>query len=131
MNSQKTVVFTEKGPKPIGPFSQAIKANGMVFVSGQIGVVPETGEFAASDVVGQAEQVLKNIRVVLEAADSSLDHVVKVTVLIRDMNDFTKMNEVYMKYFTQDFPARTTFAVAGLPRNALVEMECIAMQANL
>lgn len=120
------VVSTGAAPGAIGPYSQAIKVNGMVFCSGQIPIDPSTGQFASEDVTGQTEQVLKNLSAVLEAAGSSLEQVVKTTVFLADMNDFAAMNEVYGKYFSTNKPARATVQAARLPRDARVEIECIA-----
>lgn len=120
------VVSTEAAPGAIGPYSQAIKVNGMVFCSGQIPIDPSTGQFASEDVTGQTEQVLKNLSAVLEASGSSLEHVVKTTVFLADMNDFAAMNEVYGKFFSANKPARATVQAARLPRDARVEIECIA-----
>ena len=110
------------------PLSQAIVASGdFVFVSGQIGVDPKTGEFAGAGLEEQAEQVLRNLSAVLEAAGSDLNHVVKTTVFLADMNDFNAMNEIYRRYFKEDPPARSTVQVARLPRNARIEIEAIAL----
>jgi 2-iminobutanoate/2-iminopropanoate deaminase len=121
------IVATDKAPGAIGPYSQAIKAGNMVFCSGQIPIDPQTGEFVPGGVVEQAEQVLKNLRAVLEASGSSLDRVVKTTVFLADMNDFTAMNEVYARYFGESKPARATVQAARLPRDARVEIDCIAL----
>ena len=123
----KQTVSTENAPGAIGPYSQAIKANGMVFCSGQIPIDPATGEFVSDDVADQTEQVLKNLGAVLEAAGSSFDQVVKTTVFLADMGDFAAMNEVYARYFSDNKPARATVEAAGLPKNARVEIECIAL----
>jgi len=120
------VVSTEAAPGAIGPYSQAIKVNGMVFCSGQIPIDPATGQFASEDVTGQTEQVLKNLSAVLDASGSSLEQVVKTTVFLADMNDFSAMNEVYGKFFSTNKPARATVQAARLPRDARVEIECIA-----
>ena len=123
----KEIVTTDNAPGAIGPYSQAIKAGGLVFCSGQIPIDPATGEFA-SDVVGeQTEQVLCNLREVLKAAGTSLDSVVKTTVFLVDMNDFAEMNEVYARYFSENKPARATVQAARLPRDAKVEIDCIAL----
>jgi 2-iminobutanoate/2-iminopropanoate deaminase len=122
----KDVVLTDRGPKPIGPYSQAIKSNGFVFVSGQIALDPKTGEFAAADVRVQTEKVFENLKGILEASGSSLNHVVKATVYLKEMNDFAAMNEVYAKFFPAAAPARTTIQVARLPKDALVEIDVIA-----
>ena len=121
------VVSTEKAPGAIGPYSQAIKANGMVFCSGQIPIDPATGNFVSEDVSDQTVQVFKNLTAVLDAAGSGLDKVVKTTVFLADMNDFAAMNEVYGQYFVENKPARATVQAARLPRDAKVEIECIAI----
>ena len=122
----KEVVLTGRGPKPIGPYSQAIKANGLVFVSGQIALDPQSGEFVGTDVRQQTERVLENLKAILEAAGTSLKHVVKTTVFLKDMNDFPAMNEAYAKYFSTTPPARSTVQAARLPKDALVEIDVIA-----
>lgn len=123
----KEIISTDNAPGAIGPYSQAIKARNFVFVSGQIPIDPKTGEFVSQDVVEQTEQVLKNLSAVLEAAGSSLNNVVKTTVFIADMNDFAQMNEVYGKYFSDNKPARATVQAARLPKDAKVEIECVAI----
>jgi 2-iminobutanoate/2-iminopropanoate deaminase len=123
----KEIVSTENAPGAIGPYSQAVKTANMVFCSGQIPIDPATGEFVSGDVAEQTEQVLKNLSAVLEAAGTSLNNVVKTTVFLADMNDFTAMNEVYAKYFSDNKPARATVQAARLPRDARVEIECIAL----
>ena len=123
----KDVVFTPRGPKPIGPYSQAIRAGGFLFVSGQVGFDPQTGEFVGNDVKSQTERVLENLKVILEAAGATLNHVVKTTVFLKDMNDFPMMNEVYAKYFGAAPPARSTVQAARLPKDALVEIDVIAV----
>lgn len=122
----KDVVLTDKGPKPIGPYSQAIRANGFLYVSGQVALDPKTGDFVGTDIRQQTEKTLENIKGILEAAGSNLHHVVKTTVFLKDMNDFAAMNEAYSKYFSQAPPARSTVQVARLPKDALVEIEVIA-----
>lgn len=123
----KEIISTENAPGAIGPYSQAVKTNGMVFCSGQIPIDIATGEFVSDDVAEQTEQVLKNLSAVLEAAGTSLNEVVKTTVFLMDMADFAAMNEVYAKYFSENKPARATVQAAGLPRGARVEIECIAV----
>ena len=123
----KEIVSTEKAPGAIGPYSQAIKAGGMVYCSGQIPIDPATGEFVSDVVAEQTEQVLRNLGEVLTAADSSLEDVVKTTVFLADMNDFAEMNEVYARFFSDNKPARATVQAARLPRDARVEIECIAV----
>ncbi len=122
----KQVINTKEAPGAIGPYSQAIKANGFLFVSGQLPVVPATGQFAEGGVSGQTRQSLENVKAILVAAGCTLDDVVKTTVFIKDMNDFGAVNAAYAEYFIQDCPARACFEVARLPKDALVEIEVIA-----
>lgn len=122
----KDVVLTDRGPKPIGPYSQAIRTNGFLYVSGQVALDPKTGEFVGTDIQQQTIRTLENIKGILEAAGSNMHHVVKTTVFLKDMNDFAAMNEAYAKFFTQAPPARSTVQVARLPKDALVEVEVIA-----
>jgi 2-iminobutanoate/2-iminopropanoate deaminase len=123
----KHIIQTEKAPQAIGPYSQAIKAGGLVFASGQIPIDPATGQFVMGGIAEQTEQVMKNLAAVLEAAESGLDRVVKTTVFLADMGEFAAMNEVYGKFFTNDPPARATVQAARLPRDARVEIEAIAV----
>lgn len=123
----KEIISTNNAPAAIGPYSQAIKVGNMVFVSGQIPIDPKTGEFVSNEVAEQTEQVLKNLSAVLEAAGSSLANVVKTTVFLADMNDFVVMNEIYAKHFADNKPARATVQAARLPKDARVEIECIAL----
>ena len=120
-------IKTENAPAAIGPYSQAIKANGFVFVSGQIPIDPQTGEFVTGGITEQTARVLKNLTGVLEAAGSSLEQVVKTTVFLADMKEFSSMNEVYKDFFPSAPPARSTVAAAGLPRDARVEIEAVAL----
>ena len=122
----KEVVLTARAPKPIGPYSQAIKSNGFLFLSGQVALDPQTNEFAGSDIRQQTERVFENIKGVLEAAGANFHHVVKTTVFLKDMNDFAAMNEVYARYFAAAPPARSTVQAARLPKDASVEIEVIA-----
>ena len=122
----KTIIATTKAPGAIGPYSQGIKANSFVFASGQLGLLPEAGEFAEGGVTGQTRQSLTNVKQVLEAAGSGLEKVVKVTVFLKDMKDFAAMNAVYSEFFTENFPARSAVQVAALPKEGLVEIEVIA-----
>lgn len=122
----KDVVLTDRGPKPIGPYSQAIKTEGFLFASGQVALDPATNEFVAGDIAKQTERVLENVKGILEAAGSNLHRVVKTTVFLKNMSDFSAMNEVYAKYFASAPPARSTVEVARLPKDALVEIEVIA-----
>jgi 2-iminobutanoate/2-iminopropanoate deaminase len=123
----KEVVATELGPKAIGPYSQAIKANGMVFLSGQIPLDPRTQQIVEGDVARQTERVLETLKAVVQAAGSSLDRVIKTTVFLADLNDFAAMNEVYARYFQNQPPSRSTVEVARLPRDARVEIDLIAL----
>ncbi len=123
----RTVIATDRGPKAIGPYSQAIKANGLVFLSGQIPLDPATQQLITGDVAAQTERVLQNITGILEAAGTSLARVVKTTVFLKDMNDFAAMNEVYGRHFSLEPPARSTVEVARLPKDVLVEIEVIAL----
>ena len=122
----KEIVTTDRGPKPIGPYSQAVKSNGFLYLSGQVALDPKTNEMNAGDIRQQTERVLENIKGILEAAGSNLHHVVKTTVFLKDMNEFPAMNEVYARYFTSAPPARSTVQAVRLPKDALVEMEVIA-----
>lgn len=123
----KQIIKTSHAPAAIGPYSQAVKAGGFVFASGQIPIDPQTGEFVPGGIAEQTEQVLRNLNAVLEATGSGLDQVVKTTVFLADMNDFAAMNEVYGRYFSEDAPpARATVQAARLPRDARVEIEVIA-----
>ena len=121
-------INTEKAPKAIGPYSQAIEAGGMVFVSGQLPIDPATGVFAEGGVKEQTRQSLTNAKHILEEAGTDLAHVVKTTVFLSDMNNFAAMNEIYAEFFNTPFPARSAVAVKTLPKNALVEVECIAVK---
>jgi len=121
----KRAIESSRAPKPVGPYSQAIDAGGFVFVSGQLGMDPETGNLAEG-VEAQAGKALANIAAILEAAGLEMKDVVKVTIFLTDMGDFPKVNEVYAGYFSEPWPARACVAVAGLPKGALVEVECIA-----
>ena len=123
----KETVSTENAPGAIGPYSQAVKTGNMVFCSGQIPINPATGEFVSENVAEQSRQVLINLSAVLEAAGTSLNNVVKTTVFLADMNDFAAMNEVYARFFSENKPARATVQAARLPRDARVEIECIAL----
>lgn len=123
----KDVIATDRGPKAIGPYSQAIRANGFVFVSGQIPLDPVTQQLVAGDIQVQTERVLENLKGIIEAAGSSLDHVVRATVFLADMNEFAAMNEVYGRYFRSQPPARSTVQVSRLPRDVRVEIDVIAL----
>lgn len=124
----KRIILTEKAPAAIGPYSQAVEANGTLYISGQIPIDPSIGKMVEGDITLQAEQVFKNIQAILEVAGYSFDDVVKSTVFIADMSLFPQLNEVYKKYYVSDCPARSTIAVKGLPLGALVEIETIAVK---
>ena len=129
MQAMKEIIATERAPKAIGPYSQAVRAGNLIFASGQIPIDPATSEFVAGGIAEQTEQVLKNLKAVFAAAGADLDQIVKTTVFLVDMNDFAAMNEVYGKYFGQNPPARATVQAARLPRDAKVEIEAIAVSA--
>ena len=122
----KMVVQTSQAPEAVGAYSQAISANGLVFCSGQVAIDPETGELVQGSVADQTRRSLENLSIVLEAADTALPHVLKVTAYLADMNDFPEFNEAYARFFSNDPPARATIGVSGLPKGALVEIECVA-----
>lgn len=122
----KQIIATDRGPKAIGPYSQAVKANGFLFVSGQVCLDPKTQQLVEGDISKQTERVMENLKGIVEAAGSSLDHAVKTTVFLSDMNDFAAMNAVYGKYFPSDPPARATVQVSRLPKDVKVEIELIA-----
>ena len=122
----KEVISTDRGPKAIGPYSQAIRSNGFLFVSGQVAFDPATQQIVDGDISKQTERVMENLKGIVEAAGSSLDHVIKTTVFLADMNEFAAMNAVYGKYFPTAPPARATVQVARLPRDVRVEIELIA-----
>lgn len=122
----RDIVITDRGPRPIGPYSQGIKSGGFIFLSGQVALDPKSGELTGGDIRQQTERTLNNIKAILEAAGANLHHVVKTTVFLKDLNDFAAMNEVYSRYFTTAPPARSTVQVARLPKDALVEIEVIA-----
>ncbi|ENL9967742.1 TPA: RidA family protein [Listeria monocytogenes] len=121
----KEIIQTSSAPKALGPYSQAVKVNGLIFTSGQLGINPETGELA-DGTTKQAEQAFKNIAAVLAEAGSGLDKIIKATVFFKDLNEFKAVNEVYATFFSSDFPARSAFQVARLPLDAAIEIEVIA-----
>ena len=122
----KKIIATEKAPKAIGPYSQAIVHNGIAYLSGQIPLDPATNQIVEGDIAIQTERVIENIKAVLAASGSGLDRVLKTTVFLRDMSEFSKMNEVYGRYFAAESPARSTIQAARLPRDVSVEIDCIA-----
>lgn len=127
MGTLREVIATEQAPRAIGPYSQAIRAGNLLFCSGQIPIDPSTGEFVSGGVAEQTEQVMRNLSALLSAGQSSLKQVVKTTVFLADMDDFTAMNEVYGRFFGENPPARATVQAARLPRDARVEIEAIAI----
>ncbi|MDH3217022.1 MAG: RidA family protein [Candidatus Krumholzibacteria bacterium] len=122
----KKIIETDRAPAALGPYSQAVDTGGFVFVAGQVPIKPATGRIEADDISGQTSQALDNVKAIIEAADLTLDAVVKVTVFLQSMDDFKAMNEVYATYFVKDPPARAAVEVARLPLGALVEIEAIA-----
>jgi 2-iminobutanoate/2-iminopropanoate deaminase len=123
----KKIVSTEKAPKAIGPYSQAIRTENLIFTAGQLGLDPNTMELVQDGIEAQTRQALTNLKHVLESADSGLNYVVKTTVFLQDMRDFANMNSVYGEFFPENPPARSTIQVAGLPKGGLVEIECVAL----
>ena len=123
---KKIIIETVEAPKPIGPYSQAVISNNMVFISGQISINPITNEVVDSDIMSETHQVMKNLMAILHAAGINFSHVLKSTILLSDMNFFPNVNEIYESYFASDYPARETFAVKGLPKNVNVEISMIA-----
>ncbi|MCS7281800.1 MAG: RidA family protein [Anaerolineae bacterium] len=124
---RKEIIRTEKAPTAVGPYSQAVRVGKFVFTAGQLGLVPGTKEFAGPDVESQTRQALENLRAILEAAGSSLRHVVKTTIFLQDLGEFARVNAVYGEYFPEEPPARSTVQVAALPLGARVEIEAIAV----
>lgn len=125
----KKMISTEKAPAAIGPYSQAIEVNNMIFTSGVIPIVPETGELVSGGIEEQADQAIGNLAALLAEAGVDMENVIKTTVFIKDMNDFAKVNEVYAKYFTSQFPARSCVEVARLPKDVLIEIEAIGVKS--
>lgn len=122
----KRIIFSNNAPKAIGPYSQGVESDGFLFLSGQLGLLPETGEFAEGGIEEQTRQALTNLKGILESMHRDLNHVVKTTVFLKDMNDFPKMNAVYATFFNNDPPARSTIEVSALPKGGLVEIDAIA-----
>jgi 2-iminobutanoate/2-iminopropanoate deaminase len=123
----REIIGTEKAPKAIGPYSQAVKANGFIFTAGQIALDPATGQIVEGGIAQQTSRVLENLKAILNAAGSSLDQAVKANVYLKDMNDFAAMNEVYGRYFSTNPPSRSTVEAARLPRDVRVEIDLIAI----
>ena len=127
----KTILSTEKAPLAIGPYSQGINTGNLLFLSGQLPICPEKGDIAATDIEGQTRQSLENVKAILESAGCTMDDVVKTTVYLNDIADFAKMNGVYAEFFNEgNYPARSAFQVAALPKAALVEIEIVALKAE-
>lgn len=124
----KTIINTDKAPQAIGPYSQAVEVNGMIYTSGMIPINPVDGTLVTGSVEEQAEQALKNLKALVEESGSSMERVIKTTVFIKDMNDFAKINEVYARYFTDNYPSRSCVEVARLPKDVLIEIEAIAIK---
>ncbi|WP_017282279.1 RidA family protein [Helicobacter pylori] len=124
----KEVIHSTLAPKAIGPYSQAIATNDLVFISGQLGIDASTGEFKGTDIHSQTTQSMENIKAILKEAGLGMDSVVKTTILLKSLDDFSVVNEIYGSYFKEPYPARATFQVAKLPKNALVEIEAIAIK---
>ncbi|GAA7841745.1 RidA family protein [Helicobacter pylori] len=124
----KKVIHSTLAPKAIGPYSQAIATNDLVFVSGQLGIDASTGEFKGTDIHSQTTQSMENIKAILKEAGLGMDSVVKTTILLKSLDDFSVVNEIYGSYFKEPYPARATFQVAKLPKDALVEIEAIAIK---
>lgn len=130
LNPEKEQISSEKAPKALGPYSAGIRMGNLIFTAGQLGIIPSTGEFAPGGVEEETFQALENIAAILAATGASMSQVVKTTVFLRDMNDFSQMNNVYAKFFTAPFPARSTVQVAALPKGGAVEIEVIAVMQD-
>ena len=124
----KKIINTPKAPAPVGPYNQAVMANDMLFISGQISIVPETGEMITHDISAETQQVMKNLSEILSEAGMNFENVVKTSIFLNDMGNFGAVNEIYASFFTNDPPARETVAVRGLPKDVNVEISCIAMR---
>lgn len=122
----KTIIKTDEAPKAIGPYSQGVLIDGFLYTAGQMGVVPETGEFVEGGIEAQTERVLENIKQILKAANMGFENVIKTTVFVTDMGDFSKINEIYGRYFKDNPPARSLVEVRNLPKGALIEIEVVA-----
>jgi 2-iminobutanoate/2-iminopropanoate deaminase len=124
----KEIVYSEKAPKPIGPYSQAVWVGNLIFLSGQIGIDPNTGELVAGGVLAETRQVMNNIGAILAKINLSFDNIIKTTIFLTNLADFAQVNQIYAEYFKQDFPARSTIEVKALPKGAKIEIEVIAQR---
>ena len=124
----KNIIYSENAPKPIGPYSQAVEIDNLVFLSGQIGIDPKTGNIVPGGVVAEARQVMKNIQAVLEEANLTFENMIKSTIFLTNLTVFNEVNQIYGEYFTEDFPARSTIEVQALPKGAKIEIEVIAQK---
>jgi len=127
---EKKIIATDQAPKALGPYSAGVSTGTMVFTAGQIGIDPETGKMVEGGVPAQTKQIFENLKAILEEAGTSLDMIVKTTVFLQDIGDFSQMNEVYASFFTGNYPARSAFQVGALPGGAMVEIEAIALLPN-
>lgn len=125
----KTIINTPNAPAPIGPYNQAVAAGNMLFISGQVAIIPATGELSMADIQTETHQVMHNLKAILSEAGLTFDHVAKTTIFLSDMSLFAEVNEIYGKYFNGEFPARETVAVKGLPKNVNVEISMIAVRS--
>ena len=123
----KKIISTDKAPSAIGPYSQAIIANGMLFTSGQLPIDPKTNEFAGNDIESQAKQCMENIKAILESENLQMSKIIKTTIFLTDLGTFAKVNEIYARYFKENPPSRSTVQVAALPKGAMIEIEAIAI----
>ncbi|MEO0076679.1 MAG: RidA family protein [candidate division WOR-3 bacterium] len=123
----KKVIFSDKAPRPIGPYSQAIQVGNLVYLSGQIGILPETGNLVAGGVVAETKQIFANLQAILASINCTFDDIIKTTVYLTDLSKFNEMNNIYSQFFTKDFPARATIQVSALPKGASVEIEAVAV----
>ncbi len=126
----KNIIFSEKAPKPIGPYSQAVEVDNFVFLSGQLGISLETGNLVEGGIEAQTRQIFANLEAVLASINLSLSDIIKTTVYMTDLNQFAEMNKIYNEHFAKDYPARATIQVAALPKGACVEIEAVAVKAN-
>ncbi|MCX7785919.1 MAG: RidA family protein [candidate division WOR-3 bacterium] len=122
----KRIIYTEKAPKPIGPYSQAIQVDNLIYLSGQIGISPETGNLVEGGIVAETKQIFANLKSILESINCSLDDIVSITIYLTDLSKFAEMNNIYAQYFNKDYPARATVQVSALPKGACIEMSAVA-----